>query len=60
MQPMIEGDIGPFVEQAAATGTDPAGYLSEAPASARSRSRTASCSTPTRRTRAALDVLNGI
>ena len=31
MQPMIEGDVGPIVEQAAATGTDPAGYLSEGP-----------------------------
>jgi predicted dithiol-disulfide oxidoreductase (DUF899 family) len=31
MQPVIEADIEPIVEQAAATGTDPAGYMSEAP-----------------------------
>jgi predicted dithiol-disulfide oxidoreductase (DUF899 family) len=31
MQPVIEADIEPIVEQAAATGTDPAGYMAEAP-----------------------------
>jgi predicted dithiol-disulfide oxidoreductase (DUF899 family) len=31
MQPVIDAEIGPIVEQAAATGTDPAGYLAEAP-----------------------------
>jgi predicted dithiol-disulfide oxidoreductase (DUF899 family) len=31
MQPMIEGGIEPIVEQAEATGTNPAGYMSEAP-----------------------------
>jgi predicted dithiol-disulfide oxidoreductase (DUF899 family) len=31
MQPMLEGDFPPIVEQAKATGTDPAGYMSEAP-----------------------------
>ena len=31
MQPIIDAEIGPIVGQAAATGTDPAGYMSEAP-----------------------------
>jgi predicted dithiol-disulfide oxidoreductase (DUF899 family) len=31
MQPIIEADVGPIVQQAAATGTDPAGYLREGP-----------------------------
>jgi predicted dithiol-disulfide oxidoreductase (DUF899 family) len=31
MQPIIDAGIGPIVEQAAATGTDPAGYMTEAP-----------------------------
>jgi predicted dithiol-disulfide oxidoreductase (DUF899 family) len=31
MQPIIEADVAPIVQQAAATGTDPAGYLTEAP-----------------------------
>jgi predicted dithiol-disulfide oxidoreductase (DUF899 family) len=31
MQPIIEADFPPIVEQAKATGTDPAGYMSEAP-----------------------------
>jgi predicted dithiol-disulfide oxidoreductase (DUF899 family) len=31
MQPVIDAEIAPIVEQAAATGTDPAGYLAEAP-----------------------------
>jgi predicted dithiol-disulfide oxidoreductase (DUF899 family) len=31
MQPIIEADFPPVVEQAVATGTDPAGYLTEAP-----------------------------
>jgi predicted dithiol-disulfide oxidoreductase (DUF899 family) len=31
MQPIIEAGVAPIVEQAAATGTDPAGYMSEGP-----------------------------
>ena len=31
MRPVLEAGIGPIVEQAAATGTDPAGYMREAP-----------------------------
>jgi predicted dithiol-disulfide oxidoreductase (DUF899 family) len=31
MQPMLEANAGPIAEQAVATGTDPAGYLSEGP-----------------------------
>jgi predicted dithiol-disulfide oxidoreductase (DUF899 family) len=31
MQPMLESNAGPIAEQAVATGTDPAGYLSEGP-----------------------------
>jgi predicted dithiol-disulfide oxidoreductase (DUF899 family) len=31
MKPILEAGIGPIVEQAAATGTDPAGYMREAP-----------------------------
>jgi predicted dithiol-disulfide oxidoreductase (DUF899 family) len=31
MQPIIEADVPQIVEQAKATGTDPAGYLTEAP-----------------------------
>ena len=31
MQPVIESGYPPIVEQAAATGTDPAGYMTEAP-----------------------------
>jgi predicted dithiol-disulfide oxidoreductase (DUF899 family) len=31
MQPIIEAETGPVVEQAAATGTDSAGYMTEAP-----------------------------
>ena len=31
MEPILEAEIGPIVEQAAATGTDPAGYMKQAP-----------------------------
>jgi predicted dithiol-disulfide oxidoreductase (DUF899 family) len=31
MEPILEAEIGPIVEQAAATGTDPAGYMRQAP-----------------------------
>jgi predicted dithiol-disulfide oxidoreductase (DUF899 family) len=31
MQPLLEAEVGPIAEQAAATGTDPAGYMREAP-----------------------------
>ena len=31
MQPILEAGVAPIVEQAKATGTDPAGYMSEAP-----------------------------
>jgi predicted dithiol-disulfide oxidoreductase (DUF899 family) len=31
MQPIIDAGVAPIVEQAAATGTDPAGYMTEAP-----------------------------
>jgi predicted dithiol-disulfide oxidoreductase (DUF899 family) len=31
MEPILEAGIGPIVEQAAATGTDPAGYMRQAP-----------------------------
>jgi predicted dithiol-disulfide oxidoreductase (DUF899 family) len=31
MQPVLDAGIGPIVEQAAATGTDPAGYMRQAP-----------------------------
>jgi predicted dithiol-disulfide oxidoreductase (DUF899 family) len=31
MQPVLDAGIGPIVEQAAATGTDPAGYMRHAP-----------------------------
>ena len=31
MQPVLDAQIGPIVEQAAATGTDPAGYMRQAP-----------------------------
>jgi predicted dithiol-disulfide oxidoreductase (DUF899 family) len=31
MQPMLEANAGPIAQQAVATGTDPAGYLSEGP-----------------------------
>ncbi len=31
MEPLLEAETGPIAEQAAATGTDPAGYMREAP-----------------------------
>jgi predicted dithiol-disulfide oxidoreductase (DUF899 family) len=31
MQPVLDAQIGPIVQQAAATGTDPAGYMRQAP-----------------------------
>jgi predicted dithiol-disulfide oxidoreductase (DUF899 family) len=31
MKPLLEADVGPIAEQAAATGTDPSGYMTEAP-----------------------------
>ena len=53
MQPMLEANAGPIAEQAVATGTDPAGYLSEGPGMSALRSRTGSSTTRTRPMRAA-------